>query len=295
MRSYPAFTILSLVMIFSVHTLACDCMNFANAQQAAQKKNVIIAKVETISNDNGKARVRIEKVFKGDIENVYLDIQGQDGGNCNGENIPVNQKGILLFEKSGNGYQTLVCATTNIPQKSDGFYEIHLGEEFLLTEKEIKDVLAFKLQATVKSAECQIMVNRMAVPYDSSAEMNFDYNTTVSATPTRDEVTTLKTTVDLSSLAPKVGELFFYAEIKKTDVSKYDFSVRMKDPFTGIVLDHFTYQVDLRKNLQFAGPSMNRFTDLAGNPLVDSQQPFLSHQTHSFCALNLGQPLELVK
>lgn len=243
-------------------------MGFANAQQAAQKKNVIIAKVQTIKNENGKARVRVEKVIKGEIENVYLDIQGQDGGNCNGENIAVGEKGL---------------------------YQIYLGEEFLLTDKEIKDVLAYKLQASVKTAECQIRVNRMAVPYDSNTEMNFNYDTSISSAPSRDDVTLLKTTVDLSPMAPNVRELFFYAEVKRVGVSKYEFKIRMKDPFTEGVLDNFTYQISLKNELHFAGPSLTRFTDLTGNPLNDSQQPFLSHQTHSFCALNLGHPLELVK
>lgn len=295
MRLQFAFLVSTISFCFSVNTLACECMGFANAQQAAQKKNVIVAKVETITNENGKARVRIEKVIKGEIENVYLDIQGQDGGNCNGENIAVGEKGILLFEKTKEGYQTLVCATTNIPQTEKGLYQIYLGEEFLLTDKEIKDVLAYKLQASVKTAECQIRVNRMAVPFDSNTEMNFNYDTSISATPSRDDVTLLKTTVDLSPMAPNVRELFFYAEVKRVDVSKYEFKIRMKDPFTGSVLDNFTHQVNLKKELQFAGPSITRFTDFAGNPLNDSQQPFLSHQTHSFCALNLGHPLEVVK
>lgn len=295
MRFYFGIFTLISALFFSTQTFACDCMGFANAQQAAQSKNTIIAKVETISLNNGKARVRVEKVLKGDIENVYLDIQGQDGLNCNGENLPVNQKGILLFEKTSDGYKTLVCATTQIPLNSLGLYQIYLGEEFLLTEKEIKDVLAFKLQATVKSAECQISVERILVPYNNDSEMNFHYDTAVSATPTRDEVTILKTTVDLSPLAPNVHDLFFYAEIQKLDNSNYDFSIRMKDPFTGIVLERWSQQLDLRKNLQFSGPSLRRFTDLAGNPMTDSSQPFLSHQTGSFCSLNLGKPLEVVK
>ena len=287
--------ILPSLFCFSVNTFACDCMSFANAQQAAQKKNAIIAKVETISNENGKARVRIEKVIKGKIENVYLDIQGQDGANCNGENIVTGKKGILLFEKTENGYQTLVCSTTNIPQTENGLYQIYLGEEFLLTDEAIKDVLAYKLQASVKTAECQIMVNRLEVPYNENTNWNFQYDTSISATPTRDDVTLLKTTVDLSPMAPNVRELFFYAEVKRIDTSKYEFKIRMKDPFTGSVLDNYTHQVSLKKELQFAGPSITRFTDLAGNPLIDSTQPFLSHQTHSFCSLNLGHPLELVK
>lgn len=287
--------ILPSLFCFSVNTFACDCMGFANAQQAAQKKNAIIAKVETISNENGKARVRIEKVIKGKIENVYLDIQGQDGANCNGENIVTGKKGILLFEKTENGYQTLVCSTTNIPQTENGLYQIYLGEEFLLTDEEIKDVLAYKLQASVKTAECQIMVNRLEVPYNENTQWNFQYDTSISATPTRDDVTLLKTTVDLSPMAPNVRELFFYAEVKRIDTSKYEFKIRMKDPFTGSVLDNYTHQVNLKKELHFAGPSITRFTDLTGNPLIDSTQPFLSHQTHSFCSLNLGHPLELVK
>ncbi|AZZ36086.1 hypothetical protein CIK05_04530 [Bdellovibrio sp. qaytius] len=295
MNKYFVFFISTISFTFSLNTLACDCMGFANAQQAAQKKNIIIAKVETITLNNGKARVRIEKVLKGEIDNVYLDIQGQDGANCNGENIPTNQKGILLFEKSTEGYRTLTCASTQIPQNSAGLYQINLGEDFLLTENEIKDVLDYKLQASVISVDCQISVNRMAVPYDSSAEMNFQYDTAVSAIPIRDEVTTLKTTVDLAPLAPKVNELFFFAEVKKAEPTKYDFNIRMKDPFTGVVLDRFNYQLDLRKSLQFNGPSLSRFTDLNGNPMTDSNQPFLSHQTRSFCALNVGHPLELVK
>lgn len=295
MRFYCSLLISTLSFVFSMQTLACDCMGFANAQQAAQLKNTIIAKVETIASYNGKARVRVEKVLKGDIENVYLDIQGQDGLNCNGENIPVNQKGILLFERTNNGYQTVVCATSQIPQTPEGLYQIFLGEEFLLNEKEIKDVLDFKLQATVTSAECQISVTRLVVPFDSASAMNFQFDTSVSATPVRNEVTVLKTNVDLSPLAPKVYELFFYGEVKKLENAKYDFSIRMKDPFTGIVLDRWSQQLDLRKSLQFGGPSLSRFTDMDGNPMNDSTQPFLSHQTRSFCALNLGKPLEVVK
>jgi len=296
MRFYFGLLISIFTFVLSAQTYACDCMAFANAQQAAQRKNTIVAKVETIAIYNGKARVRIEKVLRGDIENVYLDIQGQDGLNCNGEHIPVNQKGFLLFEKTSNGeYQTLVCATSNIPRNADGLYQIYLGEEFLLTEKEIKDVLNFKLQASVKSAECQISVNRMAVPFDSGSAMNFQYHTAVSATPKRGEVTILRTTVDLAPQAPQIHELFFYAEVKKLENSKYDFSVRMKDPFTGIMLDHWNQQLDLRTNIQFGGPSLTRYTDMNGNPLTDSSQPFLSHETRSFCALNLGQPLEVVK
>ncbi|MES2801948.1 MAG: hypothetical protein V4654_05610 [Bdellovibrionota bacterium] len=294
MRFYFAFFTLISSLLFSTQTFACECKGFANAQQAAQYKNAIIAKVETISMVSGKARVRVEKVLKGYIENVYLDIQGQDGLNCNGDNIPVNKKGILLFEQTSEGYKTLECADTQIPQIA-GLYQIYLGEEFLLTEKQIKDVLDFKLQATVKSAECQISVERITVPYDEASEMNFRYDTSVSATVTRDEVTILKTMVDLSPLAPKVYDLFFYAEIQKLDKSKYEFSIRLKDPFTGLVLDRWSQQLDLRKNLQFGGPLLQRFTDLAGNPMTDSSQPFLSHKTSSFCALNLGKPLEVVK
>lgn len=295
MRLRFAFLLSTVISIYSVNSLACDCMGFTNAQQAAQRKNTIIAKVETISSEDGKARVRIQKVLKGEVSNVYLDIQGQDGVNCNGENIAVNKKGILLFEKSSEGYRTLTCADTTMPQNEQGLYSIQLGEEFLLTESEIKEVLDFKLQASVKSAECQIMVNRTAVPYDSFIEMNYQYDTTVSATPTRDETTILKTTVDLAPFAPQIRELFFYAEVKKTDVSKYEFTIRMKDPFTGTQVDRYVYQLDLRKNVSFPGPSISRYTDFSGNPLLDSQQPFLSHQTYSFCALNLGKPLELVK
>lgn len=286
---------LTFSLIFSMQSLACNCANFANAQQAAQGKNIIIAKIETITSSEGKARVRVEKVFKGDIENVYLDIQGQDGLNCNGENIPVGQKGVLLFQKTENGYQTLTCATTNIPQNSSGFYQIYLGEEFLLNEKDLKDVLDFKLQATVKSAECQISVDRMAVPFDSASNVNFRFDTSVSAVSIRDEVTTLKTTADLSSQGPNLHELFFFSEIKKLGKSNYEFTIRLKDPFTAIVLDYWSTNLDIRKTLQFSGPSLSRFTDLNGNPMTDSNQPFLSHQTRSFCALNLGKPLELVK
>ncbi len=282
--------------IFSTQSQACDCMGFANAQQAAQRKTTIVAKVETVAIYNGKARVRVEKVLRGGIESVYLDIQGQDGLNCNGEHIPVNQKGILLFEQTSDGeYQTVVCATSNILQNTSGLYQIYLGEEFLLTEKEIKDVLSFKLQASVKSAECQISVNRTAVPNNNNSEMNFQFNTSVSATPKRGEVTILRTTVDLASQAPQIHELFFYAEVTKLDNSKYDFSIRMKDPFTGMMLDRWNQQVDLRTTIQFGGPSLTRYTDLNGAPLTDSSQPFLAHETRSFCALNLGQPLEVVK
>ncbi len=282
--------------IFSTQSQACDCMGFANAQQAAQRKTTIVAKVETVAIYNGKARVRVEKVLRGVIESVYLDIQGQDRLNCNGQHIPVNQKGILLFEQTSDGeYQTVVCATSNILQNTSGLYQIYIGEEFLLTEKEIKDVLSFKLQASVKSAECQISVNRLGVPFNSNSEMNFQFNTSVSATPKRGEVTILKTTVDLAPQAPLIHELFFYAEVTKSENSKYDFSVRMKDPFTGIMLDRWNQQLDLRTNIQFGGPSLTRYTDLNGNPLTDSSQPFLAHETRSFCALNLGQPLEVVK
>ena len=136
MRLHLALLVSILFTLTSIHTYACDCMEYSNAQQAAQKKNIIIAKVETISLENGKARVRVEKILKGEIENVYLNIQGQDGANCNGENIAVNQKGILLFEKTKEGYKTLTCATTPIPQNSNGLYKIQLGDEFLLTENE---------------------------------------------------------------------------------------------------------------------------------------------------------------
>lgn len=295
LRFWLGFITLVLSMAFSAQARACSCTDFANVQQAAQGKNIIIAKVETIMSVDGKARVRVEKVFKGDIENVFLNIQGQDGLNCNGENIPVGQKGVLLFQKTEGGYQTLICATTNIPQNPLGLYQIFLGEEFQLTEKELKDVLDFKLQATVKSAECQITVDRMAVPFDSASNMNFRYDTSVSATPNRDEVTTLKTAVDLSSQGPNLYELLFFSEIKKLDKSNYEFTIRLKDPFTAIILDHWSKKLDIRKTLQFGGPSLSRFTDLNGNPMIDSNQPFLSHQTRSFCALNLGKPLEVVK
>lgn len=290
------FITLLLSLFLSQEIFACSCADFANAQQVAQAKDVIVAKVETITLSEGKARVRVEKVFKGYIENVYLDVQGQDGLNCNGENIPLGEKGVLLFQKTGEGYKTLSCATTNIRQNDSGLYQIFLGEEFLLNEKELKDVLDFKLQATVKSAECQISVHRMAVPFDSASNMNFRYDTAVSAVPSRDdEVTTLKTTVDLSMMAPNVHELFFFSEVKKLDKSNYQFTIRLKDPFTALVLEHWSTQLDIRKSLQFGGPSLSRYTDLAGNPMTDSNQPFLAHQTQSFCALNLGKPLEVVK
>lgn len=289
-------TTLFFSLFFCKEIFACSCADFANAQQAAQSKDVIAAKVQTITLSEGKARVRVEKVFKGTIENVYLDVQGQDGLNCNGENIPLGEKGVLLFQKTGEGYKTLTCATTSIRQTETGLYQVFLGEEFLLNEKELKDVLDFKLQASVKSAECQITVSRMAVPFDSASDMNFRYDTAVSATPSRDdEVTILKTTVDLSPMAPKVHELFFYSEIQKVDKSNYQFTIRLKDPFTALVLENWSMQVDIRKSLQFGGPNLSRFTDLAGNPMVDSSQPFLAHQTQSFCALNLGKPLEVVK
>lgn len=290
------FFTLILSLFFSKEIFACSCADFANAQQAAQTKDVIVAKVETITLSEGKARVRVEKVYKGSIENVYLDVQGQDGLNCNGENIPLGEKGVLLFQKTGEGYKTLVCATTNIRQNDSGLYQIFLGEEFLLTEQELKSVLDFKLQASVKSAECQISVNRMAVPFDSASTMNFRYDTAVSAPPSRnEEVTTLKSTVDLSPMAPGIHELFFFSEVKKLDKSNYQFNIRLKDPFTALVLEHWSTQLDIRKSLQFAGPSLSRYTDLAGNPMSDSNQPFLAHQTRSFCALNLGKPLEVVK
>jgi len=223
-------------------------------------------------------------------------VQGQDGLNCNGENIPLGEKGVLLFQKTGEGYKTLSCATTSIRQNNSGSYQFFLGEEFLLNEKELKDVLDFKLQASVKSAECQLTVSRMAVPFDSASNLNFRYDTAVSATPSRDEdVTTLKSTVDLSPMAPNVYELFFYSEVKKLDKSNYLFTIRLKDPFTALVLENWSMQLDIRKSLQFSGPSLSRFTDLTGNPMTDSSQPFLAHQTQSFCALNLGKPLEVVK
>lgn len=290
------FTTLFLSLFFCEEIFACSCADFANAQQAAQSKDVIIAKVETITLSEGKARVRVEKVFKGYIENVYLDVQGQDGLNCNGENIPVGEKGVLLFQNTGEGYKTLSCATTSVRQNDSGLYQLFLGEEFLLNEKELKDVLDFKLQASVKSAECQLTVSRMAVPFDSASNLNFRYDTAVSATPSLgEEVTILKSTVDLSPLAPNVYELFFYSEVKKLDKSNYQFTIRLKDPFTALVLDHWSTQLDIRKSLQFSGPNLSRFTDLAGNPMTDSSQPFLAHQTQSFCALNLGKPLEVVK
>ncbi|WP_409479547.1 hypothetical protein [Pseudobdellovibrio sp. HCB154] len=290
------FTTLFLSLFFCKKIFACSCADFANAQQAAQSKDVIIAKVETIALSEGKARVRVEKVFKGYIENVYLDVQGQDGLNCNGENIPLGEKGVLLFQKTGEGYKTLSCATTNVRQNDSGLYQVFLGEEFLLNEKELKDVLDFKLQASVKSAECQLTVSRMAVPFDSASNLNFRYDTAVSATPSRgEEVTILKSTVDLAPMAPNVHELFFYSEVKKLDKSNYQFTIRLKDPFTALVLENWSAQLDIRKSLQFSGPNLSRFTDLAGNPMTDSGQPFLAHQTQSFCALNLGKPLEVVK
>ncbi len=289
-------TTLFFSLFFCKEIFACSCADFANVQQAAQPKDVIIAKVETIILTEGKARVRVEKVLKGSIDNVYLDVQGQDGLNCNGENIPLGEKGVLLFQKTGEGYKTLTCATTSIRQNETGLYQIFLGEEFLLNEKELKDVLDFKLQASVKSAECQLIVSRMAVPFDSASNLNFRYDTAVSATPSRgEEATILKTTVDLSPMAPNVHELFFYSEVKKLDKSNYLFTIRLKDPFTALVLENWSMQVDIRKNLQFGGPSFSRFTDLTGNPMTDSGQPFLAHQTQSFCALNLGKPLEVVK
>lgn len=295
MRISLGLTTIVSSFLITIQTQACSCMDFANAQQAAQTKNVVIAKVETISNSEGKARVRVEKVLKGTIENVYLDVQGQDGVNCNGENIQVGKKGFLIFQKTENGYQTLSCATTNIPQVAPNQYQIFLGEEFLLTEKELRDVLDFKLHASVKSAECQITVERIPVPFGTRPELSFRYDTAVSAAPTREDVTILKTTVDLSPQAPQVGELLFYAEVQKLDKANYEFNIRMKDPFTGTLINQWSKQLDVRKNLQFNGPSFNRFTDLNGNPMTDSSQPFLSHETRTFCALNLGQPLEVFK
>lgn len=295
MRTGVLFLSLILSFFFTSKTFACSCAYFANAQQAAQSKNVIIAKVETLTfSPEGKARVHIENVFKGKIENVYLDIQGQDGVNCNGENISQGHKGILLFQKTEEGYQTLSCATTNIPQNSSGLYQIFLGEEFILTEKELNDVLNYKLQPTVKSAECQISVDRMSVPYDRVTHMNFSYTTSVSAT-LHNDTTILTTTVDLSPLAPKVHELYFFGEIKKLENSNYEFNIHLKDPFTTTALEKQNIQLDLRKHLEFMGPSLSHFTDLAGNPMTDTNQPFLSHQTRAFCALNLGKPLEVVK
>lgn len=295
MRFWLGFITLVLTILTAIESLACSCSDFANAQQAAQLENVIIAKVETLSNTDGKARVRVEKVFKGDIKNVYLNVQGQDGLNCNGENLPVGAKGVLLFTDSDEGYQTLSCANTTIPLTSSGKYQLFLGEEFLLSEKELRDVLNFKLQASVKSAECQLNVSRMAVPFDSAPQFNFHYDTFVSATTTSNAPAVLTTTVDLSAQAPNIGELFFYAEVSKSGSSTYDFSVRLKDPFTQLVADRFTTTLDLRKSLQFAGPSLTRYTDLAGNPMYNSNQPFLAHQTQAFCSLNLGNPLEVVK
>lgn len=295
MRLGLGFITLLLTLLTALESLACSCSDFANAQQAAQLENVIVAKVETLILSEGKARVRVEKVFKGEIKNVYLNIQGQDGLNCNGENLPVGAKGVLLFTSTDEGYQTLSCATTSIPLTPNGKYQLFLGEEFLLSERELKDVLNFKLQASVKSIECRLNVSRMAVPYDSAPLLNFQYDTSLLAVPTPDTTTTLTTTVDLSAQTPNIGELFFYAEVSKAGTSNYDFSLSLKDPFTQLLANRFTYLLDIRKTLQFEGPSLTRFTDLAGNPMVDSNQPFLAHQTQAFCALNLGHPLEVVK
>lgn len=89
----------------------------------------------------------------------------------------------------------------------------------------------------------QITLDRMPVLYDTHPELAFRFDFSVAATPTRGEVTILKS----------------------------------------------------RRRPGTSGLSLNRFTDLAENPMTDSSQPFLSHQTRSFCALNLGHTPEVVK
>lgn len=295
MRLWISFFTLFAAYLLTSPAQACSCMEYSNIQQAAQRKNIIIAKVQTIASHDGKAKVRIEKVFKGEIDKVYLEIQGQDGLNCNGQNFSVGETGVLLFQKTDDGYNTLVCAETQALQDNAGLYNINLGENFLLTETELKDVLDFKLRATIKSAECQINVDRISVPFDSAQHMNFSYRTIVSATAVRGEFSAMNTTVDLSTMAPQIHELNFYSEVTTLTPLSYQFNIRLKDPFTGLILNNWSTQLDPRQSLQFIGPSLNRFTDLAGNPMHQSDQPFLAHETRSFCWLNQGKPLELVK
>lgn len=281
-----------LILFFSIPTFACTCMELHNIQQAAQKPKVIIAQVKTQSlTDNGKAIIKIDKVWQGSVSKNTIEVLGQDGVNCNGSHLPVNSKGVLLFRQTTNGYETLSCAETAIPLTFDNLYKVQLGEDIYLNASELKQVLTGKLKPTIKSADCQITVERTSVPYDNQPKMNFNYTTTVSGTISKSDVTTLKTKVDLSKQATQIGELSFSAAIQPVNQHEYKFNIQIKDPFTGTPQENWSGTVDTRKSYHLTGPEFNRLTDADGKPYKGSDKPFLSHQLRSFCQLNIGKPL----
>lgn len=291
-RLLISFAIL-LTTAFGANALACSCMTIANAQQAAQGPNMIVAKVSTTSVDqnSGVGTLTVEKVIKGQLTETVITVQGQDGANCGSDIFSPDQKSwMVVLAKFGNEYSTAGCANASLPIDAQGNVQMYLNTSVKVTELEFSDLVNKRSAPSVKGLSCYASVSRNYIANDDSkgnlSEINFGEYV---STPIDQELDFEKDlTAEGLALPFRV-----YASIASNSfyTNKNYVSVRVSEPFYGFDTSRGEY-VDVTETsmINYVGMSAYKYVATDGS----EEGPFYAYDVGVQCNVDLGLPLTAI-
>ncbi len=274
---------------------ACTCFEWVNAQQAAQRDDVIVAKVRTVKYEaRGRTTIEIQETLQGRVDQQTLVVQGQDGLNCNGSVISTTEPWIVLMNKVGNSYQTVSCAASALPIDSQtGKIKIHLGTEMNVTVEELRRVLKFELAPTVKGVDCDVSAQRYIFPYDDprADQYRFSFSQKLSS---QDGILNAELVADLSDKGSRLSTLETSVLALEKNSQTYEMSASLREPFFSQITTD-TAVIDTRYTHSGTVTYFSKSTDIDGNETKDGELPHLLHQTVALCTLRVGEPLREMK
>jgi hypothetical protein len=299
----PLFVII-LVSAIHMSAEACSCAGFANAQQSAQEKGVVVAKVKTLATyEDGRGKIQIQKIYKGKgPSSKIITVQGGDGGNCNSDILNTDKSWIVMFNKYDGEYNTLGCADSTLEMTFLGRIKVWLGdwEPVLLTEKEFTDFIARKTRPTVKGLLCNASADRdKHKPYEPNHPYEFHFGFGYEEEePTPEDPGTgpsysVEFSEDVSSFGPKLSTFAFSGKLRKIDGSRFQVTTKLTEPFFSTT--HQGTEVrDITKAAWTEGVGFEKTTNMNGDEVPSWPEPafpYLSHSAYGSCEIALGAPL----
>lgn len=280
--------------------LACTCLYEQNGQQAAQGKNVIVAKVKTLKiSEELVGELKIERVLKGQYNKKTIRVQGGDGGNCHGP-ILENRKNpwIVIIEKNEEGYGVATCADSSFeinPRTKKIMYSFgYEMDSVLLTQNEFEKLLNLKIIPTIHGLRCTVEVTRYFQSANQPNEyhpLNFEYYETFYSSDNNRIIEE----IDLSDEATGAKKLRLDARMNKLSQYRYQVDTKMQEPFFSKHVEASNI-VDIRERYAIETPYIYTYTDLEGNPVeYNPSQNQFSHGTLAYCSLLAGPPLNPVR
>jgi hypothetical protein len=156
----------SFIILFSLLsgqiTWAMSCGSWSSASQAAQTQNAVVMKVQTefLDQDTREARLRVEKVYKGDYAKSTIDFPATMLG-FDPIKEPEEGSWVAILTQFEGQYYFAGCSVNGLTTDPDGSVYVPLsfeGEDTKMSESEFISYINGTHIPTTQGVNCSIMV-----------------------------------------------------------------------------------------------------------------------------------------